>query len=278
MLSIVIALIFLTGIYPFWEAWKHNRRTTLLYALSWAFVGWLVWGWIIGAEIVRAEPASPGVRYLAVSLEGCAGVAVLGARRPGVAAWNFVVVALLVVMLFLSVESRLAGDDLILNRLKIVGLSSVVAVGVLNYLPTRMAPAAVLFGLSSFIEISTLCASDSLATSLRQAEPISRLMLALAPWAACAAMRWRTSSVSEFDRRWLRFRDSFGLVWGQRLREQFNQAAKHAGWPVILRWQGLRLAGGAAYPDSAAQQEMLGTLQALMKRFRRDGNGNEVVR
>jgi hypothetical protein len=278
MLSVVIGLIFLTGIYPFWEAWRANRKTTLLYALCWAFAGWLVWGWIIGMEIIQSEPASPGVRYLAVSLGGCAGVAVLGARRPGVVAWNFVVVALLVVMLFLSVESRLAGDDLILNRLRIVGLSSIVAVGILNYLPTRMAPAVALFGLSSFIEISTLSASDSLATRLRQAEPISRLMLALVPWAAYAAMRWRTSSVSEFDRCWLRFRDRFGLVWGQRLREQFNQAAKHAGWPVLLRWQGLRLAGGAAYHHSGAQREMLGALQALMKRFRRDGDGSEVVK
>jgi hypothetical protein len=39
---------------------------------------------------------------------------------------------------------------------------------------------------------------------------------------------------------WLDFRDRWGLVWGQRVREQFNHAAENAGWPIQLRWLGLR--------------------------------------
>ncbi len=268
MSSTLIGLMFLTGIFPFWEAWKANRTTTLRPAVSWAFAGWLVWGWIIWTEIIQG-PASVELRYLAMSLTGCAGVAVLGARRPGVVAWNFVVGGLLVVMLFLLVESRLAGDDLTLNRLKIIGLASSVAVGILNYLPTRQGPAANLLALSSVFEITMLAGSDSLAAKLGAAEPVSRLMLAMVPWAAYAGILWRALPPSEFDHHWLTFRDRFGLVWGQRLREQFNESAKHAGWPVILRWQGLRLVQGVPFPDLAAQQEMLTNLQALMKRFTR---------
>ena len=74
-------------------------------------------------------------------------------------------------------------------------------------------------------------------------------------------------AASEFDGLWLGFRDRFGFVWGQRLREQFNISAKHAGWPTILRWQGLRLLPGQSLPAPETQSEMLTTLQALMKRF-----------
>jgi hypothetical protein len=36
---------------------------------------------------------------------------------------------------------------------------------------------------------------------------------------------------------------------------------------VVLRWQGLRLNPGAAFPDNATQEKMLAALRALLKRF-----------
>src|SRR5262249_60610372 len=93
------------------------------------------------------------------------------------------------------------------------------------------------------------------------------LWLRLVRWIGFVAMRGRVRAASQFDRLWLEFRDRFGLVWGQRLREQFNSSARHAGWPVVLRWQGLRLVPGAALPAPEAHTEMLATLTALMKRF-----------
>jgi hypothetical protein len=69
---------------------------------------------------------------------------------------------------------------------------------------------------------------------------------------------------SELDRLWVAYRDRFGLVWGQRMCEQFNRAAANAGWSVVLGWQGLR-AAGAGTPPSTAQA--LATLQAVLKRF-----------
>jgi hypothetical protein len=65
----------------------------------------------------------------------------------------------------------------------------------------------------------------------------------------------------------LGFRDRFGLVWAQRAREQFNRAAFHAGWSIVLRWGGLRLRTGAMPPDSSKQEEIIATLRALLKRF-----------
>jgi hypothetical protein len=65
----------------------------------------------------------------------------------------------------------------------------------------------------------------------------------------------------------LDFRDRFGLVWAQRVREQFNRAAANAGWPVRLYWQGLHLSAGAPLPEPAVQAEVVAALRALLKRF-----------
>jgi hypothetical protein len=77
-------LILLTAAYPLWRAWQVNRRTSLIQAVNWAIIAWTAWG----AAFALADRASPaGVSagsYLALSLTGCAGIAVLGARRPGV--------------------------------------------------------------------------------------------------------------------------------------------------------------------------------------------------
>jgi hypothetical protein len=85
-------------------------------------------------------------------------------------------------------------------------------------------------------------------------------MLAASPWLALVAVRWGRASASEFDRIWIEFRDQFGLVWGQRVREQFNSAAMNAGWSVQLDWRGLR-------PREAQCDEATDTLRALLKRF-----------
>src|SRR5581483_7328575 len=81
-------------------------------------------------------------RYLALSLTGCAGIAVLGARRPQVVAWNFVVLGLLGVMLLPVLERSVIGASS-LDWVRMVFLGGTLLVGVLNYLPTRAAPAAV---------------------------------------------------------------------------------------------------------------------------------------
>ena len=73
--------------------------------------------------------------------------------------------------------------------------------------------------------------------------------------------------MAEFDREWLLFRDRFGLLWSQRVREQFNQAARHAGWPVYLRWSGLRRTAREVPLSRSDQEAIVETLRAMLKRF-----------
>ncbi len=71
---------------------------------------------------------------------------------------------------------------------------------------------------------------------------------------------------SEFDRLWLDFRDRFGFFWSQRVREQFNNSAAHAGWPVYLRWRGLRRTTREPI-GPFDQQAMIDTLRKALQRF-----------
>ncbi len=253
--------VFLIGAYPLWRAWRANRYTSLCHAVAWAGAAWVAWGGMILVAVASGGTCETGpAGYLALCLTGCAGVAVLGARRPGVGAWNFVIIGLLAVMLLPLAENILA-QAASLDPLRIVFLAGTVAVVVLNYLPTRLASAGLLLGAGCALEILRLAGQGDAAPFL------SWWLLALVPWAGQAAWWLRPVPPSEFDAVWLDFRDRFGFLWGQRVREQFNRSAANAGWPVILRWQGLRLFPGKALPDSATQETMVATLRALLKRF-----------
>jgi hypothetical protein len=263
-MHLVHGLIFLSAAYPLSLAWAANRRTTLLHAVAWAFAAWVAWlgaAAFAGAAVGTAQRET--ARYLALALTGCAGVAVLGARRPGVGAWNFVLLGLLAVMLLPLAEGLLLGGRP-LDTLRLVFLGATLAVGVLNYLPTRLALGALLLALGGGWEVAAL-AGGVASPPGGDVEP-GWLCVGLAPWGTLLGVR-RRAARSDFDLLWLEFRDRFGLVWGQRVREQFNNAAAHAGWPVTLYWQGLVLAPGAARPEPAARAEMTATLRALLNRF-----------
>jgi hypothetical protein len=258
-------LIYLSGCYPLWVAWRANRQSALVQSVNWAVVAWSAWGGVLAA-VAGPGPGAGVVSYVALCLIGCAGVAVLGARRPGVGAWNFVVVALLAVML-LPLAERLAGAPDAPLGLRRLFLGFTLAVGVLNYLPTRLAPAALLLAAGCAVEIGSVSETGSSGGGPGLARTAGRMLVASGPWVAYGLMRWQPRPASEFDRRWLDFRNRFGLFWGQRLREQFNRAAANAGWPVHLRWQGLRLKAGVPLPGPAMQEAMLERLRALLKRF-----------
>jgi hypothetical protein len=263
-----LAILLGTG-YPLGLAVRSTRRTSLAASVGWAAAAWAAWVLALGVTAVADERPTRPLRYLALALTGCAGVAVLGARRPGVGAWNFVVAGLLAVLLLPLAEAVARGTagELHLTSLQMVFLGATLGVPLLNYLPTRLAPAVLLLGLGCAAEVLGLALVEPARLRVEPAVAAGRVALALSGWAAWVGWRRRPRPASEFDRLWLTFRDQFGLVWGQRLRDQFNRAAANAGWPVVLRWRGLRLLPGTAPLPESVQAEVLGTLRAALKRF-----------
>jgi hypothetical protein len=178
-----------------------------------------------------------------------------------------VVVALLAVDLLPLAETMLTGGVLQLNVFRLTCLAGTLAVAVVNYLPTRLAPAAFALLLGCTLELWAVLLSarpDQDSVPLLEA---GWLALVFTPWIAYASIRGGKPASSAFDRLWLDFRNRFGFVWAQRLREQFNRSAANARWPVVLRWQGLRLLPGTPPLERTVQELMLITLRALLKRF-----------
>jgi hypothetical protein len=260
----ISGFIMLTAAYPLALAWRASRLTTLRHALAWAWLAWAAWEVALLLTDLLPGDASRVARYLALCLTGCAAVAVLGARRPGAMAWNFVVLAQLTVLLLPLAEGR---GELHPDLLHLIFLSATVAVGVLNYLPTRLAAAMVSVAIGCGTELALLHSDDKDASALERVALFSRCLLALSPWFAWARLRAAARPQSLFDHLWLSFRDRYGLVWAQRVREQFNRAAANADWPVVLRWRGVRLVDRAERLDEDMRDAIVTALRALLKRF-----------
>jgi hypothetical protein len=258
-MHLVAWIMLLAAALPIGRAWLANRHTSLLHSVYWVTLAWM--GWLV-ALATNDKSAHELAVYFALCLTGCAGMAVLGARRPGAAAWNLVVVALLAINLLPLGEGAITGKTLQLDSFREICIAGTVAVGIVNYLPTRLAPAALLLLAAAGLQFAAL-----LHLLEGSVAGIVGLLVASVPWVALAAVRRRPVAASQVDRLWLDFRDRFGFVWAQRLREQFNRSAANHGWPVVLRWRGLRLLAGTTLPEEPDQKAMLDTLQALMKRF-----------
>ena len=134
---------------------------------------------------------------------------------------------------------------------------------VLNYLPTRFGVAAFLVGLACAAELVAVAAPRALPSG-PEVDAV-RLCLFAAPLVAWLTVRsLPRGELSDLDRRWRDFRDSWGVVWAQRVREQFNRAATNAGWRVHLSWQGFVF---RADVDDPMRDEVAQTLRSLLKRF-----------
>lgn len=242
-MNVVWGVSLVCGFYPFYRAWRGSRGWTLCHAVVWGALAWTAW---CAAVFLDSET----IHYLALCLTACAGVAVLGARRPGVTAWNFVVVGLLAALCRPFLEGL---GELRLERGHWIILGVALAVGLLNYLPTRQALSAGLLGSWCILDIADVKLTVSL------------LLLVLAPWLGllCAPQ----IKEDDFDSLWRGYRDRYGFVWAQRLRDQFNRAAENAGWPVVLGWSGIQAWGDSEMPP---RERLLATVRALLTKFRAD--------
>jgi hypothetical protein len=251
------AVILLTGAWPMWRLWQANPRTSLRHAVAWSGAAWIAWLTVLFLPEESAGTSMPFVQYLALSLTSCAGIAVLGARRPGVGAWDLVVAALLALNLLAVLESMWTGRELFPGGLRMLGLAGTLLVGIANYFPTRFCSAALVALLGAAHYLGSL-----FYPGLVQGLPIwmGMVCIAVVPWIAHFAPRARSQDPAQ--QLWLDFRNRFGFVWGERVREQFNRAVSNAGRPLHLHWRGF---------DTKLSPEMetqaVATLAALMKRF-----------
>jgi len=252
-MSAVLGIVLLSDLIPLVRAIRANWGTPLIHALFWAFAAWLAWAGVVATQSYLGREA-PALSWLALALTGCAGMAVLGARRPGAGAWHFVVLALLAILLLPLAQGW---GDLRLHPAWIALLAGAMAVTLFNYLTTGLGLAALVLAAGCGLETAALAMPRDAHGGLIY---VGRMLVALSPWIGWALLKSRRPARSQFDRLWVSFRDSYGLTWSLRTREQFNRAAANEGWTSRLGWRGL-------HGSTCNQIEEQKALGALLKRF-----------
>jgi hypothetical protein len=257
--------------------WNHRSvlaQTTLLGAAWWSAATIVA---IVGVELAQAAfpPADAWLaplRFTAAALSFCPLVTVLGAKRPQHLAWNFVVLSLwgIVSLSALTPLVLQQNDRFVLGDASAWLLWIPILMGLLNYLPTRNWPAALLVALGQIIlfagHLPLLRGTPWLAnfpSAPSLALVVFAFALAVVGNSTPSTIARTGKPTAPFDLLWLDFRDAFGLLWGLRLQERVNAASSAAKWGVELRWYGFESPEIPAQQREALRQAMTG----LLRRF-----------
>lgn len=256
-LSVSSELIFnfLSAILLVTAAWQCvrlqdvTRDTTAETARRWALAALAVAlvSCIVGLDSfhvsIRLQSA---LRYFAAVLLLTPLIAVLGARRPGAAAWPwFVLLPLVVVLQWPSISQLFSGRDttpIEIPTPTVVGFLLVLVMGAGNFIGTSNTG-------------SILAAASGSCLILA---PSTEWLDADQSWAFCAGsllimwagVRVRHSLIRSLPDKsekcasvrlqalWSTFRDLYGLVWAGRVADRVNQFADREAWDVRLTLDG----------------------------------------
>jgi len=240
--------------------WRHQQLygTTLMAAWYWSVLAILSIMIVETLVNLRADWLSPSrigpLRYLAAILTACPIVALLGAKRPQHRAWQWIVLSLWVVLampaataLFFSQPTFDPGILWSWFLLILVVMTST------NYLPTCYWPAGLLVGTSQIFLLSNQLPGgrhlvrwlDPHSSHWIATAALALLLLAVifVQWISRARRAWNPNLVTPLDRIWRDFRDSYGALWGLRIVDRLNSAAKSHRGNIYLRWNGFRHSG-----------------------------------
>lgn len=244
--------------------------TTLLVPWAWSVFSLLSIGGVEVGLLFVAESSTlvPVWRYAAAATTLAPGMALLGAKRPQELMWQLATVSLLgiawiPVMISLVVRP---GQALHLPTFLPWVLTATLLYVVVNYLPTRFGAAALVTGIGQSLLLSNawpIYAQDGGALLAA----IGAALISGGIWLAYLDP-WRGKNLPhDADRRWLDFRDAYGLAWALRVAERVNQSAERFDWGVSLEWDGFAPADEQREPSEHAWREADLGLRSLLKRF-----------
>lgn len=246
----------------------YVRHTTLGAAWGWTVIAtgtWLVAAaaqWIFLVPPMRRDQ----LWYLAAVAGLCPWVAVLGARRPGVRVWNWFVLLPLTAVSMVWLPHGPSGLPLETPGLIVFGL--VLLMGCGNFLGTQFTPTAILAAAAEGLVLASLIGSDSASAASRQLRGWAVLCLWIGTFLAVRPQPSGEERPRSWDRLWSDFRNTFGIVWANRIADRVNvQAAKEA-WTVRLGPQGFFPAEGQPADTAAAESGKIDhALRWLLRRF-----------
>jgi hypothetical protein len=256
------------------------QHTTLVTASCWALAGLAM---ACGATLheINTGGDRPAVSdfawYFSAILLLCPGIAVLGARKPGAAAWSwFVLLPLVLVLLWPAVAStslQNADHQLELEGPAIIGFAVVLVMASGNYFGTRYTLPSLMFAASIAMIVGPL---SPLTAGMLPSATASRLVASvLLSAATLITLRRSRVPVSlpngptpPLDNIWFEFVDTFGMVWAKRVMDRVNQSAAHEKWTGRLELHGFVWQPDCSNADRSRTEERLDhTLRWLLKRF-----------
>jgi hypothetical protein len=270
LLAFAVAVLAM-GSHLIWLARRLVVGTTLTAAWWWAALAWcaLVAAAMSGVySLDGADHAGwqPSLAMAVGMLSVCPGVAVLGAKRPQHVAWQWIVLSLWVVLVLPAVGWQLLDTEPSVHPARRWFLLVLVAMGVVNYLPTRYGLAAFLLGAAQWLLLADYLPGGGL---LQGVSPRWALLVIVFALGALWRRVDRPANEDPLERLWRDFRDLYGLLWGLRVAERFNTQANAGGWTVTLSWRGFHTPSDSGVADLAPEerQAVVDNLSSWLRRF-----------
>jgi hypothetical protein len=266
--AVVVVCSLGVGLAVLWRGYPAVRGTTLMGPWMWAVGALTAWA---AAFLLVGSGNGESLRFAAVGISFCPVVAVLGAKRPQDMAWNLVVVSLWAIVALPAAENLFLhpGQRLSLGAARAWFLWILIALGLVNYLPTRFGAAAVLLAAAQVIALAPYLAL--VQRPLIENGPLAGLVLVvgalLTVWISTLRKK---PAASQLEGAWLDFRDAFGLLWGLRLEERINAMAKQNGWKVELTWGGFRSVESGKIVEQfepAVEAGLWAAMRGILRRF-----------
>ncbi len=259
---------------------EYRRRfkgTTLCGAWWWAVAATLALTVVeicVALRDLHDLASVESLRFLVGALTFCPLMAVLGARRPHHRAWHFVVFSMWGVVALPALENLVLhrGQFLAIHGVRSLFLAGLVVVGVANWLPTPLAPAAMLFGLG---QVLWFAPHLPLLEDWRSG---NRYALAFVCFVAATALARMIETSTQrtrkpgYDCLWRDFRDRFGVLWAVRVMDRVNAAAVSNQWTFRLTWSGFQEREGKSLDEEPLLASRVGptldtVIDNLLRRF-----------
>jgi hypothetical protein len=225
---------------------RKVRGTTLAAPLAWAVVSAIVFALVEATLAWNGDAVSDShaslLRYAAAVGTFCPLMAVLGAKRPQDRGWQWIVLSLWIVLLVPAGQAWASrtGGELQLAPMWRLMLGALIALGLLNYLPTRHAFAAAMVAVAQLGLLEDYFTAPSSDSTTHRLGAVA--LMALAALRATKGDGTRFSppddQLAPFTQRWLIFRDAWGAFWALRILHRINETATLSHWPVRLQWHG----------------------------------------
>jgi hypothetical protein len=228
------------------NACRRSRGTTLFAPLAWGLVSFV----LIVLAGISLRPGLPGnslntrtTWWLVVAtLSCCPTVSLLGAKRPQNRPWQLIVFSLWGILALPAVQNLILhpSDPPSVHVLWRWFYVALIFIGPFNYLATLFAPAGILAAIGQAMLLWQFLPGVAAETS----EAPTLGILVTAGSILCAAVLGsrrrrrltRHGKAEGWNRVWLDFRDSYGVIWGVRVMERIESLLQSSNSPAWLEW------------------------------------------